>query len=511
MTTKELEKAYDELQERLLQGELDDEAFKNQVEKLRFEDSQGRQWKIGWYTGKWYRYDEGQWIQDEPPQTSLPESAGPAPEPSSTPQEGGRRRPLSAWLVPVLVGLLAVAALMLVWGWSSGWWSNASRDATLTPEPTEIAQTEPTLPPEPSAGAPTASPRASATASPTAPATAQPTAQPSQAPSDTPPLPTVTDTAVPTPTEATEATSSPAAAPALRGRIYYPVFDPDRETFDIYAFELVSGERQRLLEEASQPALSPSHSRLAFRSWNTSYRNIRVLELDENRTWTWINHSEAARPNWSPDSQNLVFPSQQEPDRQWRLYHTMGLEFDRVRRHGGDILGRVPAWMKDGRIVYWECPQDKCGLYAMQSDGTSPVRLTNHEYDTAPAPSPDSSKIAFMSNFEGNWEVYVTSTQGLEEPERLTQNPARDGLPTWSPDGEWLAFVSDRGGPWAIWAIHPDGSGLRKLFDLGGALEGQIHRVDSQDQHGWTWEGQIHRVDSQDQHGWTWESIDWGP
>ena len=33
-------------------GELDEEEFKTQAEQLRFEDAQGRQWKIGWYTGK---------------------------------------------------------------------------------------------------------------------------------------------------------------------------------------------------------------------------------------------------------------------------------------------------------------------------------------------------------------------------------------------------------------------------------------------------------------------------
>ena len=51
---------------------------------------------------------------------------------------------------------------------------------------------------------------------------------------------------------------------------------------------------------------------------------------------------------------------------------------------------------------------------------------------------------------------------------RLTNSSSQDGLPTWSPDGKSIAFVSNRSGPWAIWVMGADGSGQRKLFDLGG-------------------------------------------
>jgi TolB protein len=217
-----------------------------------------------------------------------------------------------------------------------------------------------------------------------------------------------------------------------------------------------------------------------------------VRELIDNNTWLWINYGEAARPTWSPDSADILFPSQQESDRGWRLYRSWGLEFDRVRRHGGDIPGRVPAWLTDGRIVYWECPQSTCGLYVMQQDGTNPMLLTTSEEDTTPAPSPDSKRIAFSSTRDGNWEVYVAemAVAGSDEPEslRLTDHPARDGLPFWSPDGQWLAFVSDREGAWAVWVMRADGSDLRKLFVLGGPLEGGIAKVAPGDQHGWSWE-----------------------
>jgi TolB protein len=133
-----------------------------------------------------------------------------------------------------------------------------------------------------------------------------------------------------------------------------------------------------------------------------------------------------------------------------------------------------------------------CGLYAMQPDGTGTVRITDSEHDTAPAVSPDGSRVAFMSNRTENWEIYTVSAYrtgpNLDEPNRLTANEARDGLPTWSPDGKWIAFVSDRQGIWAVWVMRPDGSGQEKLFDLGGPLMGEVANVPPSEQHGWTWE-----------------------
>jgi TolB protein len=481
MTIDELEAIYRQLHERLLRGEMDEDSFKAQVEQLRFKDEQGNQWKIGWYTGQWYRYEQGQWVQGKP---SARQTSG-SPAPKRAPSDEQRTsRPATFWLAPLLIGLVALAALALVVGWYADWWGKPS-GSEIVAAGTSPSATNPAPPAATTAAAPPTD-KVLPTPQPSATATAHATR--TEAPS-----------ATPSPTSAIAAPSplpSSVAAATLSGQIFFPAYDPLRQTFDIYAVRLTAGERHLVVEEASQPAISPNGQRLAYRSWSQDSRGLHVRELADGHTWTWINFSEAARPSWSPDSQNIVFPSQQEPDRDWRIYRTFGLEFDRVRRQGGDILGRVPAWLSDGRIVYWECPLSKCGIYAMQSDGTSPVQLTTDENDTAPAGSPDGGRIAFMSNRDGNWEVYLAGThpQEAQKARRLTENPARDGLPTWSPDGQWLAFVTDRDGAWAIWAMRPDGSDPHKLLDLGGPLEGSIARVAPGDQHGWTW-----------------ESIAWGP
>ena len=123
----------------------------------------------------------------------------------------------------------------------------------------------------------------------------------------------------------------------------------------------------------------------------------------------------------------------------------------------------------------------------MRNDGTNLAKLTSYEYDTATAASPDGSRVAFMSNRDGNWEIYIVNADGSGLT-RLTTNEVRDGLPAWSPDGRWLAFVTYLENRWSVWAMGVDGSLPRELFTLGGSLEGRIARVDDDQQRGWTWE-----------------------
>lgn len=61
---------------------------------------------------------------------------------------------------------------------------------------------------------------------------------------------------------------------------------------------------------------------------------------------------------------------------------------------------------------------------------------------TYPRPSPDGRWIAFQSNRDGDFEIYVANRYG-GQLKRLTENTVWDRLPAWSPDGDWIIYSSD--------------------------------------------------------------------
>jgi len=52
----------------------------------------------------------------------------------------------------------------------------------------------------------------------------------------------------------------------------------------------------------------------------------------------------------------------------------------------------------------------------------------------------------------------------------LTDDPASDGLPAWAPDGSGLAFASNRDGTWGLYLMEPNGGNPHKILILGPSL-----------------------------------------
>jgi TolB protein len=73
-------------------------------------------------------------------------------------------------------------------------------------------------------------------------------------------------------------------------------------------------------------------------------------------------------------------------------------------------------------------------------------RLTRSRgLDDYPSHSPDGRRLAFVSNRDGQFEVYVSESDG-SAPANLSRHPSRDTFPTWTPDGRGVTFISDRDG-----------------------------------------------------------------
>ncbi len=79
-----------------------------------------------------------------------------------------------------------------------------------------------------------------------------------------------------------------------------------------------------------------------------------------------------------------------------------------------------------------------------------------------PSWSPDGRKIVFVSERDGNFEVYVMNADGSGQ-RNLTRHPGHDSAPAWSPDGRKIAFTTKRDGNFEVYVMNADGSGQQNL------------------------------------------------
>jgi len=97
-------------------------------------------------------------------------------------------------------------------------------------------------------------------------------------------------------------------------------------------------------------------------------------------------------------------------------------------------------------------------IYVMNVDGTGAVNVTsNSASETQPAWSPDGSQLAFVSDRNGNTDIFVLTLSDMSVAQ-LTNDTNADFNPMWSPDGSQIAFTSDRFGDNDIFVMNADGS-----------------------------------------------------
>ena len=326
-----------------------------------------------------------------------------------------------------------------------------------------------------------------------APAVIAPSVAPAIAPPALPPtaLPKPTDTPVPSATSQAAPSVTPLPAPGVvpptptvaapAGRIAFSVSTGDSSFLDgqnIWIMNADGSGAMQIIRRASQPALSPDGSRIAYFQWSNPI-GIYVADLDANLLpqnprllvpAAFIIKSMA----WSPDGQSIAYS--------WTsTANARNVSVRVVPAAGGSLTnvgsGRNPSWIKGDplHLVVDTCDNSNhCGLFKMALDGSVTPIITDG--GALPAVSPDGTRIVYQKT-SGSSQLFVVSVDG-KSGKALTTGSHNHGDATWSPDGKFIFYRSDESGTWAIWRMDADGShptmlplpaGMTSLAPVNGA------------------------------------------
>ena len=231
-------------------------------------------------------------------------------------------------------------------------------------------------------------------------------------------------------------------------------------------------------EGGRQPDYSPDGQRIVISSRRGATPALYLIDAERGDRDGLTQVTDAAgtgadtEPNFHPDGTRIVYTSTRRAgDADIRMVNTDGsantavVETD-ANEHWGVVSpdGTMLAYQSDAGGLNGIWVKDISALGTAGYDPTDPgVNLTAASpfRNEAPDWSPDGTMIAFHSNRNGDFDIFLMDADGSDQV-AVTADARSDGYPVFSPDGTRLAITRDRevwtvpALPWTEWRDQID-------------------------------------------------------
>lgn len=171
-------------------------------------------------------------------------------------------------------------------------------------------------------------------------------------------------------------------------------------------------------------------------------------------------------PVFSPDGKKVIYVEDHEGAS--RLLKVVNLETSKAGLYAKpEHWYSDPSFLPDGRVVCTAYLGSKDQIVLLNPKAGTEINLSDNNYDNSkPDVSRDGSKIVFLSNRDGNPEIYTMNADG-SDVHRLTLTTGVDYEdPSWSPDGKYIVFASNMDGDhFNLYVMDNQGNVVKRLTD----------------------------------------------
>ena len=268
---------------------------------------------------------------------------------------------------------------------------------------------------------------------------------------------------------------------------YSPTFSPDGskilyligENWDDRRIKIMDsdGGNQTVLtpdqiKDVDHPSFSPNGDKIVFMGRTPSWRqpsNIYIMNVDgSNQTKLTDTEFDDGEPKFSPNGDKIVFVSRRDGEQ--NDIFTMDVDgSNQTNLTNSNKINEYPSFSPDGSKIVFQRRVlfEHNDIYIMNSDGTNLNRLTTESPNWNPHFTPDGNKINFISERDGDVEIYIMDVNGSNQT-NLTNKIGGQSHPHVSYDMKKIVYGDYLDGDWEIYIMDIDGSNQVRLTNRNG-------------------------------------------
>jgi len=219
------------------------------------------------------------------------------------------------------------------------------------------------------------------------------------------------------------------------------------------------------------PRFSPDGRKIIFIATNMVSDYLYMIDLDDTTTFTWPKFVDGGSdPVFSNDGRYLLYRSEKNLN---NAVYIMDLETDSSFAISDGSLSTHAKFSYDGRrVIYSSSMDENFDLVVLDlEDTTDNAQITiaaSKDAEIYGTFSPD-GKLVSYSSFDINYKgtVHICSTNGNSDI-AVSRGMGSSYNPKFSPDGTKLAFVSNKAGNFDLYVCNSDGSGIKQMTNNSG-------------------------------------------